>query len=149
MYIQRRERERQLESAEASSITIICRFASAPLLWVQWLSGKSVRLVIGRSWVRFPAGSLWIFLSLSKAYIKITNLLCRVCRYCYWVYRTSNNAQGNKQVVIFRCICGDDFNYHVNLPISWCTIVQRSMDPLLLGRCSGYSVLWTTVTTLY
>ena len=64
MYIQQRERERQLELAEASSIAVICRLASAPLPWVQWLSGKSVRLVIGRSRVRFPAGSLWIFLSL-------------------------------------------------------------------------------------
>ena len=45
---------------------VICKLASAPLPWVQWLSGKSVRLAIGRSRVRFPAGSLWIFLSLSK-----------------------------------------------------------------------------------
>ena len=48
---------------------LYCRLASAP--WVQWLSGKSVRLVIGRSQVRFLAGSLWIFLSLSKAYIRV------------------------------------------------------------------------------
>ena len=42
--IQRRERERQLESAEASSMAVIYRLASAPLFWVQWLSSKSVRL---------------------------------------------------------------------------------------------------------
>ena len=35
------ERERQLELAEASSIAVIGRLASAPLPWVQWLSGKS------------------------------------------------------------------------------------------------------------
>ena len=39
-------RERQLESAEASSMAVISRLASVPLLWVQWLIGKSVRLVI-------------------------------------------------------------------------------------------------------
>ena len=39
---------RQLELAEASSMAVICRLASAPLPWVQWLSGKSVRLVIGK-----------------------------------------------------------------------------------------------------
>ena len=37
--------------------------------WSFLLLLKSVRLVIGRSRVRFPAGSLWIFHSLSKAYI--------------------------------------------------------------------------------
>ena len=41
-------RERQLELAEASSMAVISRLASAPLPWVQWLSGKSIRLVIGR-----------------------------------------------------------------------------------------------------
>ena len=34
----------QLELAEASSMAIISRLVSAPLLWVQWLSGKSVQL---------------------------------------------------------------------------------------------------------
>ena len=51
----------QLESAEVCSLAVIGRLASTPLLWVQWLSGKSVRLVNGRSRVQFPAGSLWIF----------------------------------------------------------------------------------------
>ena len=51
-----------MESAEASSLAVISRLASAPLPWVQWLSGKSVQLVIRRSRVRFLAGSLWIFL---------------------------------------------------------------------------------------
>ena len=45
----------------------IHRDPAGTLPWVQWLSGKSVRLVIGRSRVQFPARSLWIFLSLSKA----------------------------------------------------------------------------------
>ena len=39
-----RERERELESAEAYSMAIISRPSSAPLPWVQWLRGKSVRL---------------------------------------------------------------------------------------------------------
>ena len=68
--IQQRERERQLESAEASSMAVICRLASTPLPWVLWLSDKSVRLVIGRSWVQFSTRSLWYF-SLSKPYIKL------------------------------------------------------------------------------
>ena len=43
-------RERKtLESSEASSMAVISKLASAPLPWVQWLSGKSVQLVIGRS----------------------------------------------------------------------------------------------------
>ena len=45
----------QLELAEASSMAIISRLVSAPLLWVQWLSGKSVQPVIGRSQVQIPA----------------------------------------------------------------------------------------------
>ena len=53
-------------------MAVISRLASAPLLWVQWLSGKSVCLVIGRSWVQFPVGSLWIFLSL---YPKLTSYI--------------------------------------------------------------------------
>ena len=55
----------QLGSTWASSI---CHLASAPLPGAQWLSGKSVRLVFGRSWVRFPVGSQIFsvdFLSLS------------------------------------------------------------------------------------
>ena len=56
-----RERDRQLESVEASSMAVV----STPLLWVQCLSGKSVQLVIGTSRVWFPAGALWSFLSLS------------------------------------------------------------------------------------
>ena len=59
------QRERQLELAGASSLSVISRLASAPLPWVQWLIGKSIRLVIRKSRVRFPAGSMWIFLSLS------------------------------------------------------------------------------------
>ena len=59
-----RLQETWLESAKAYSMAVM-RLAPAPLLWVQWLSGKSVRLVIRRSQVRFPAGSLWIVLSLS------------------------------------------------------------------------------------
>ena len=55
------EKRGQLESVEASSMAAISRLASAPLPWVQWLSGKSVRLAIGRSWVRYPAGSLRLF----------------------------------------------------------------------------------------
>ena len=53
----------------------ICRLASTPLPWVQWLSGKSVQLVTGRSQVRFPAGSLWIFLSLSPKLIHQQNVV--------------------------------------------------------------------------
>ena len=45
-------------------MAVVSRLASAPLLWVQWLSGKSVRLVIGRFW------SLRIFF-LFKAYMYI------------------------------------------------------------------------------
>ena len=45
-------------------LVVISRLASTPLPWVQCLSSKSVQLVIGKSQVRFPAGSLWIFLSL-------------------------------------------------------------------------------------
>ena len=40
-------RERQLESAEISSMVVISRHSSTPLLWVQWFSGKCVQLVIG------------------------------------------------------------------------------------------------------
>ena len=47
-------------------MAVISRLSSASLLWVQWLSGKSIRLVIGRSRVRFPAGYLGFFF-LSKA----------------------------------------------------------------------------------
>ena len=65
------ERERQLEPAEAASMAVISRLASTPLPWVQWLSGKSTWLVIGRSRVRLPAGSLCIFLSLSP---KLTSM---------------------------------------------------------------------------
>ena len=36
----------------------------------QLLSGKDVRLVLGKSQVRFPAGFLWT-LSLSKAFISL------------------------------------------------------------------------------
>ena len=38
--------ERRLKLAEVSSMAVISRLAYAPLLWVQWLSGKNV---IGRS----------------------------------------------------------------------------------------------------
>ena len=41
--------------------------ASAPLTWVQWLSGKSIRLAFGRSQVRIPVRYqtfLWISFSL-------------------------------------------------------------------------------------
>ena len=55
-------------------MAVICRRTSTPLPWVQWLSGKSVQLVIGRSQVRFPAGWLWIFLSL-----KLTSCKHDVC----------------------------------------------------------------------
>ena len=55
------ERERKLESAEASSTAVIGRLASAPLPWVQWLSSRSVLLVIRRAWVWIPVD----FLSLS------------------------------------------------------------------------------------
>ena len=53
----------QLESAKVSSMTVICRLASAPLPWVQWLSGK----------IRFPVGLIPVDISfsLSKAYIKL------------------------------------------------------------------------------
>ena len=40
---------RQLEFDEASSMSVISRLASTSLLWVQWLSGKSIQLVVGRS----------------------------------------------------------------------------------------------------
>ena len=53
---------RERESVEVSSMAVVSRLASAPLLWVQCLSGKSVRLVIGRFW------SLRIFF-LFKAYM--------------------------------------------------------------------------------
>ena len=45
-------------------MAVVSRLVSAPPLWVHWLSGKSVRLVIGRFW------SLWIFF-LCKAYMYI------------------------------------------------------------------------------
>ena len=57
-------RERQLESAIPSNLVVVSRVASSPLSWVQWLSGKSVRLAIGSFGAqlsRFRAGSLWIF----------------------------------------------------------------------------------------
>ena len=41
------------------------------LPWVQWLSGTNVCLVIRRSQVRFPAGSLWIYLSLSLRWLAL------------------------------------------------------------------------------
>ena len=55
---------------------------------IQWLSGKSIQLVIRRSQVQFPVGSLWIFLSLSpltkaklhweeKATSKEWNTICK------------------------------------------------------------------------
>ena len=44
--IQLWEKERRLKLAEVSSMAVISRLAYAPLLWVQWLSGKNV---IGRS----------------------------------------------------------------------------------------------------
>ena len=61
-------------------MAVICRFVFAPLPWVQWLSGKSVQLVIGRSRVRFPAGSLWIFLSLS---LKLTSSYTWYILHCW------------------------------------------------------------------
>ena len=62
-----RLQETRLESAKAYSMAVM-RLAPAPLLLVEWLSGKNIQLVIGRSWVQFPAVPLWIFF-LSKAYI--------------------------------------------------------------------------------
>ena len=56
---------RQLESAEASSMTVISRLASGPLPWVPWLNGKSVQLVIKRFRVQFSADLFVGFLSLS------------------------------------------------------------------------------------
>ena len=44
-------RERQLELAVASSMAVLSGLASAPLLWIYWLSGKSVQLVIRRTWI--------------------------------------------------------------------------------------------------
>ena len=40
-----------------SSIAVISRFASAPLPWVQWLSGKSVRTSNQKLWGSIPS---WI-----------------------------------------------------------------------------------------
>ena len=40
--------EGQLELTEASSLAATSRLASTLLMYVQWLSGKSVRLAIGR-----------------------------------------------------------------------------------------------------
>ena len=42
----------------------ICSLVSAPLLWVEWLSGKSIRLASRRSWVQIPGG-FQNFISLS------------------------------------------------------------------------------------
>ena len=41
------EREKELESVEVSSMVVNRRLASTPLPWVQWLSGKSNRKVLG------------------------------------------------------------------------------------------------------
>ena len=51
-----------LASAEFQLILILSELACLPLLCQgsKWLYGKSVWLVIRRSWVRIPAGS-WIF----------------------------------------------------------------------------------------
>ena len=66
------ERERQLELAEAASMAVISRLSSAPLPWVHWLSGKSVRLVIWKVPGLIPS---WIpvdfSFSLSKTYIHV------------------------------------------------------------------------------
>ena len=62
-------RERQLESPRASSVAVINRLSLTPLLWVQWLRGKSVQLVIKRSLLDSqldPCGFSFSF-SLSKA----------------------------------------------------------------------------------
>ena len=88
------EREWQLESAEASSMAVICRLTSTPLPWVQWLSGKSIRLVIRRSRVRFPAGSLWIFLSLSAKLTSCIHLLVTI-KIIFIAARASSHSIAN------------------------------------------------------
>ena len=87
--------ERQLELAEASSLAVISRLVSAPLLWIQWLSGKNIRLVIGRSRVRFPAGSLWIFFSLSPKLTSPLNCYHNI----YYLFKTSDCLASRSSVV--------------------------------------------------
>lgn len=44
----------ELKLAEASRVALMSKLASAPLPEVQWLSGKSIRLIIGRFQVWLP-----------------------------------------------------------------------------------------------
>ena len=78
-----------------------------PLAWLLYAdllpllccgSSGSVRLVIRRSQVRFPAGSLWIFLSLSKSYI-VNNSLHKTCMLYRIVYTKLS-------VTVVYCTCG-------------------------------------------
>ena len=60
--------ERNKNGSSQFCMAAISRLTSAFLLWVLWLSGMTIRVVIRRSPVRLPTASLWTFL-LSKVYI--------------------------------------------------------------------------------
>ena len=61
------ERERQLKLAKASSPAVRSSLASAPVLWIQWLSSGYQSEDIKFDSQLDPAG----FLSLSKVYVKL------------------------------------------------------------------------------
>ena len=63
--------ERNKNDSSQFSMAAISRLTSAFLLWVLWLSGKTIRVVIRRSPVRLPAASLWTFFSLQSLHHNI------------------------------------------------------------------------------
>ena len=63
----------------------ICTLCAAPLLWAQWLSGKSIWLVFRRSLVQIPAGPRVFFCGLNSVLATLT-----VTHQVYWLPQWKN-----------------------------------------------------------
>ena len=86
----------------------MCSLCAAPLLWAQWLSGKSIWLVFRRSWVQIPAGPRVFFLGIEflswqhqLSHMKSTDFLSRKISLLHdTIIRSDNRNKRNGSVLI-------------------------------------------------